>query len=353
MLSTSSMYGASNIGSGNSRNSPPPIGLQQQHKQPQNTPLKQHNSVSSSLTTSSASSSTSDFGDLHGDLLADLWHSSTNESMTSNGAINVKQPAAQYPSAIVPSVSQQPQQQQFFPQQQQQQPRLFNPNPVYTTQQVNWNTSNVSISPPILSSISQQQISTVAQPNSSSSPSLTVDPFIDSLHGYESSLLPRLTEENLMMQTKSDSFTTTHNPNVQFNIANDSEDLFNFEHHQQQQQQSRFVRSTPMLNGNVRQQPFVGHSHNSQHKESSDVHAHMKTNVSSATVNTQLYKTELCASFMKMGICPYGNKCQFAHGENELKVVERPPKWRSKPCVNWAKYGSCRYGNRCCFKHGD
>lgn len=72
-----------------------------------------------------------------------------------------------------------------------------------------------------------------------------------------------------------------------------------------------------------------------------------------APINTQLYKTELCASFMKTGVCPYGSKCQFAHGENELKHVDRPPKWRSKPCANWSKYGSCRYGNRCCFKHGD
>jgi hypothetical protein len=72
---------------------------------------------------------------------------------------------------------------------------------------------------------------------------------------------------------------------------------------------------------------------------------------SNSNVNTQLYKTELCASFMKMGICPYGNKCQFAHGENELKKVERSPKWRSKPCVNWVKWGSCRYGSRCSFKH--
>lgn len=69
-------------------------------------------------------------------------------------------------------------------------------------------------------------------------------------------------------------------------------------------------------------------------------------------VNTQLYKTEMCASYLKMGVCPYGSKCQFAHGENELKFVERPPKWRLKPCANWTKYGNCRYGNRCCFKHG-
>lgn len=70
-------------------------------------------------------------------------------------------------------------------------------------------------------------------------------------------------------------------------------------------------------------------------------------------VNTQLYKTELCALFMKNGVCPYSNTCQFAHGENELKQVERPPKWRLKPCTNWQKYGKCRYGNRCLFKHGD
>lgn len=69
-------------------------------------------------------------------------------------------------------------------------------------------------------------------------------------------------------------------------------------------------------------------------------------------LNTQLYKTELCSQFVKMGLCPYGNKCQFAHGENELKRVERPSNWRLKPCLNWQKTGTCRYGSRCLFKHG-
>ncbi|KAL6449844.1 TIS11 mRNA decay factor CTH2 [Candida maltosa Xu316] len=82
-------------------------------------------------------------------------------------------------------------------------------------------------------------------------------------------------------------------------------------------------------------------------------HQHQQSLVNKTPINTQLYKTELCASFMKTGVCPYGNKCQFAHGDHELKHVERPPKWRSKACANWSKYGSCRYGNRCCFKHGD
>eukprot|EP00966_Prymnesium_polylepis_P335306 7390669-Prymnesium_polylepis.1 len=31
------------------------------------------------------------------------------------------------------------------------------------------------------------------------------------------------------------------------------------------------------------------------------------------------YKTELCSTFMRCGQCPYGYKCQFAHGEVERR----------------------------------
>lgn len=70
-------------------------------------------------------------------------------------------------------------------------------------------------------------------------------------------------------------------------------------------------------------------------------------------INKQLYKTELCESFTTKGICKYGNKCQFAHGLEELKLKERRSNFRTKPCVNWAKLGYCPYGKRCCFKHGN
>ena len=98
------------------------------------------------------------------------------------------------------------------------------------------------------------------------------------------------------------------------------------------------------------QAPSTNNSTNNQNNSQSHGHSHSKHK--HQQVNTQLYKTELCALFVKLGVCPYGTKCQFAHGQSELKKVERPPKWRSKPCANWSKYGSCRYGNRCCFKHG-
>ncbi|KAG7891424.1 hypothetical protein KL936_001367 [Ogataea polymorpha] len=74
---------------------------------------------------------------------------------------------------------------------------------------------------------------------------------------------------------------------------------------------------------------------------------------SKATVDGDLYKTEMCTQFQEKGSCPYGAKCQFAHGEEELKKVKRANNWKTKLCANWLKAGSCRYGKRCCFKHGE
>lgn len=70
-------------------------------------------------------------------------------------------------------------------------------------------------------------------------------------------------------------------------------------------------------------------------------------------LNKELYKTELCESFTTKGHCKYGNKCQFAHGLQELKIKPRATNFRTKPCINWSKLGYCPYGKRCCFKHGD
>ncbi|KAG6828606.1 hypothetical protein H0H92_007301 [Tricholoma furcatifolium] len=57
-----------------------------------------------------------------------------------------------------------------------------------------------------------------------------------------------------------------------------------------------------------------------------------------------LYKTELCRSWEEKGTCRYGSKCQFAHGEDELRKVTRHPK------TFWVS-GTCPYGKRCCFIH--
>lgn len=66
-----------------------------------------------------------------------------------------------------------------------------------------------------------------------------------------------------------------------------------------------------------------------------------------------LYKTELCKHFMDTGTCRYGNKCQFAHGEHELRGVLRHPKYKTTMCKAYATEKKCQYGNRCRFIHED
>ncbi|KAF8078287.1 hypothetical protein FPV67DRAFT_1464817 [Lyophyllum atratum] len=64
-----------------------------------------------------------------------------------------------------------------------------------------------------------------------------------------------------------------------------------------------------------------------------------------------LYKTELCRSWEEKGTCRYGTKCQFAHGEDELRKVSRHPKYKTEICRTFWVSGTCPYGKRCCFIH--
>ncbi|XP_030634554.1 mRNA decay activator protein ZFP36L1 [Chanos chanos] len=63
------------------------------------------------------------------------------------------------------------------------------------------------------------------------------------------------------------------------------------------------------------------------------------------------YKTELCRSFQENGSCKYGSKCQFAHGESELRGLHRHPKYKTEACRTFYNFGYCPYGSRCHFIH--
>lgn len=63
------------------------------------------------------------------------------------------------------------------------------------------------------------------------------------------------------------------------------------------------------------------------------------------------YKTELCRGFQETGCCKYGSKCQFAHGEAELRGLYRHPKYKTEPCRTFYNFGYCPYGSRCHFIH--
>ena len=63
------------------------------------------------------------------------------------------------------------------------------------------------------------------------------------------------------------------------------------------------------------------------------------------------YKTELCRPFQENGFCKYGDKCQFAHGEQDLRSLPRHPKYKTELCRTYHTRGFCPYGVRCHFIH--
>ena len=63
------------------------------------------------------------------------------------------------------------------------------------------------------------------------------------------------------------------------------------------------------------------------------------------------YKTELCRHYEETGECRYKIKCQFAHGENELRPIYRHPKYKTQICINFFLIGLCNYGIRCQYIH--
>ena len=85
------------------------------------------------------------------------------------------------------------------------------------------------------------------------------------------------------------------------------------------------------------------------------------------------YKTSLCKKFGTPEGCPYGEKCQFAHGEQELRIYSGQPQnmmgmynpnmfnksqnnllnYKIVKCKNWEKDKTCKYGAHCTFAHGD
>lgn len=114
----------------------------------------------------------------------------------------------------------------------------------------------------------------------------------------------------------------------------------------------------------------------------------MSSNTSGVS-KTERYKTSLCKHYNTPKGCVYGEKCQFAHGESELrgsvshkidnnsfslftnqnfmdgmnmggnvggkvqKKTPNPANFKIVKCKNFERDGMCKYGNACTFAHGD
>ncbi|MCL7048592.1 hypothetical protein MKW94_009993 [Papaver nudicaule] len=67
--------------------------------------------------------------------------------------------------------------------------------------------------------------------------------------------------------------------------------------------------------------------------------------------NQGMSKTELCNKWQQTGECPYGVRCQFAHGVCELRPVIRHPRYKTEVCRMVLTGDFCPYGHRCHFRH--
>jgi len=67
--------------------------------------------------------------------------------------------------------------------------------------------------------------------------------------------------------------------------------------------------------------------------------------------NGRSFKTEICRSWSEFGYCPYGQRCRFAHGINELRI--RPSACNNFKTARCKKFiaGYCQYGTRCRYVH--
>jgi hypothetical protein len=92
---------------------------------------------------------------------------------------------------------------------------------------------------------------------------------------------------------------------------------------------------------------------------------------------TNRYKTIICKHYEKLGMCPLGAKCHFAHGLGELRTIADPlppqalehgnsshiygkqspstsySNYKTVKCKNFEREGNCKYGGNCTFAHGD
>ena len=73
-------------------------------------------------------------------------------------------------------------------------------------------------------------------------------------------------------------------------------------------------------------------------------------------------KTELCLYYLKDVVCPFGERCNYAHGWDELRfkrlqelerngLIPNAAQYRTHPCLSWIMTGSCPFGQRCSSIH--
>jgi len=69
-------------------------------------------------------------------------------------------------------------------------------------------------------------------------------------------------------------------------------------------------------------------------------------------------KTEMCKYVSRCQKCPFARRCSFAHSEGELRKIAPLPQnarnYKTQKCKNYhSGNGYCPYGNKCNYIHGE
>ncbi|XP_028818386.1 mRNA decay activator protein ZFP36L1 isoform X2 [Denticeps clupeoides] len=112
-------------------------------------------------------------------------------------------------------------------------------------------------------------------------------------------------------------------------------------------------RSVSMVEGSTGGLGWASAEPGATRQASGGTAASVPTSSGAAPSTSSRYKTELCRTFAERGICKYGEKCQFAHGPEELRDLNRHPKYKTEPCRTFHSIGFCPYGIRCHFVHNN
>lgn len=107
-------------------------------------------------------------------------------------------------------------------------------------------------------------------------------------------------------------------------------------------------RNIGVINNNSCQSSVLGSTHQANNNSNGN-----NTKQTPQVLNPGRYKTEMCRPFGETGHCKYGEKCQFAHGPQEMRGLPRHPKYKTELCRTFHSIGFCPYGPRCHFIHSE
>jgi len=76
------------------------------------------------------------------------------------------------------------------------------------------------------------------------------------------------------------------------------------------------------------------------------------------TVTGPQFKTVICHNYQASGHCEFGQRCEFAHGQLELRTLAQNylqlnPQYKTVMCTHFTEKGLCPQGQNCQFSHGD